>query len=250
MITFGALSGRRKRASFVIILTNSTPLSATQLNLKDIASALNVSVTTVSRVLNGRAERYRISQKTAERVLKYVKENNFSLNEVARQLRLQKTHTIGLIVPDISNPFFATMARSIETEARKQHHFVVLCDSNDDSDTESELIQLLKNRKIDGLILAPAGVESTKLNQIKEAGFPIVMIDRFFQDTDFPYVASDNLGGAFEAVDLLVKNGHRDIGCLQGVPGTTTNENRVLGYRKALEQVPYSVPAAYIAGDS
>lgn len=221
-----------------------------KLNLKKIAEELGVSVTTVSRVLNGQAARYRISKQTAEKVLTYARKYNFSPNEVARHLRLKKTHTLGLIVPDISNPFFASVARSIELEARQQGYFLVLCDSKDDTTVEAELLQLLKNRKVDGLIVAPVGLESSYFQELEDIKFPLVMIDRFLQGLEIPYVASDNLQGAYEAVNLFIQNGHIHIACLQGMPGTTTNENRVQGYRKALQEAGLLLQQAYIIGDN
>ncbi len=225
-------------------------MQRTKLNLKKIAEMLGVSVTTVSRVLNGQAAQYRISLKTEQKVMDFARRHNFTPNEIARNLRLSKTNTIGLVVPDISNPFFASIARSIENEARHEGYFVFLCDSKDDTPTEAELIKLLLQRKVDGLILAPVGLDATHLNHLQQEGIPVVLIDRSLPEVSFPVVASDNFQGAYEAVTYLIRHGHTRIACLQGIPGTTTNESRIMGYQQALQEASIPVLDHYIVGHS
>ncbi|UCG58116.1 MAG: LacI family DNA-binding transcriptional regulator [Phycisphaerales bacterium] len=218
--------------------------------LKDIAERLGISVTTVSRILNGRADRYRISDKTAKAVFKVARELNFSPNPLARGLRLNKTQTIGLVIPDISNPFFASIARNVESEARKRGYSVILCDSEESIDLEIESLALLQSRKVEGLVVSPVGTADSHLRKFESANLPIVIVDRHFPDVSLPFVASDNFGGALEGVNHLVENGHRNIACIQGLRCTMPNNERVRGYRAALENHNIPFDESLIVGNS
>ena len=111
-----------------------------KLNIKKIAEQLQLSPTTVSRVINGKASAYRISKTTENKVLTFLKEHEYAPNQIARGLRLKKTNTIGLIIPDISNPFFSSIAKIIETECRKKGYVILLADSQEDSIIEKEIL--------------------------------------------------------------------------------------------------------------
>ncbi|MBN2410913.1 LacI family DNA-binding transcriptional regulator [candidate division KSB1 bacterium] len=220
------------------------------ITLKTIAHQLGISESTVSRVLNGKASKYRISKKTEEIILKTAKELNFTPNPLARSLRLNKTNTIGLVIPDISNPFFSSIARNVEQEARKLGYSIILCDTEEDTDLEKESLELLELRKVDGLIISPVGQTFNYIKRIYNNGMPIVIIDRYFPDLDIPYVTSDNYKGAFEAISYLIDNGHRSIACIQGLTHTSPNNERVRGYREALLNYHLPVDEALIVGDS
>ena len=221
-----------------------------QATLKIIAEQLGVSVTTVSRVLNGKAKRYRISKKTAEKVIKYANEMHFTPNSLARGLRLKRTHILGLIIPDISNPFFASIAYNIEIEARKAGYSIMLCDSEESTELEIESIKLLQSRKVDGLLICPVGKESKHLERLQNEDIPLVLVDRYFPDLSCSYVASDNYTGAFEAVEYMIDNGHRTIACIQGLITTHVNDDRVCGYKNALQKHNIPIDESLIVGDS
>lgn len=218
--------------------------------LKTIAEKHGLSVATVSRVLNGLASRYRISKKTEELVLKTARELDYNPNPQARSLRTRHTNTIGLLIPDISNPFFATIVQNIEREARKSDYSIILCDSEDETHLEKQLLKMLKARKVDGLIVFPVGQDSSHLKELYEKGMPIVLVDRCFPDIHLPFVASDNYQGAFEAVSYLIENGHSTIACIQGLPKTFPNDQRVQGYLDAHKKYNISVNKSLIVGES
>ncbi len=121
-------------------------------NIKALAALTGISATTVSRVLNGKAELYRISPATSRKVLDAANEFSYYPGRIARGLRLKKTETLGLIIPDIANPFFASIAKTIEFEARRKGYSLILGDSLDDSKTETEFLNLFAGRKVDGII--------------------------------------------------------------------------------------------------
>jgi LacI family transcriptional regulator len=217
-------------------------------NIKDLAERIGLSVTTVSRVLNGKSKAYRISTATSEKVLAAASAYNYSPNRIARGLRLDKTETIGLIIPDISNPFFASVAKIIEVEARNKGYSIILCDSQDDVSTEQELLNLLSGRKADGIIIAPVGKRSSHIEEIQQQGIPVVVIDRYFPETTLPFITTDNYMGALLAMEHLIEMGHSRIACIQGINGISANNDRVKGYQKALLKNGISKDDALILG--
>ncbi|WP_299531079.1 LacI family DNA-binding transcriptional regulator [Ulvibacterium sp.] len=203
------------------------------MTIKELAQELNMSTTTVSRVLTGQEKKYRISPKTALRVRDGARKHKFEPNQIARNLRLQETNTIGLIIPDISNPFFANLARTVEIELRRRDKMILLCDTKDETSLEKESLHLLLGRKVDGLLVAPVGKKYDHF--IKDSKVPVVLIDRYFKDQTIPFVTTDNYQGAYSATKFLIQKGHQNITCIQGLGHTSVNENRILGYRKAME---------------
>ncbi|HEY4414950.1 MAG TPA: LacI family DNA-binding transcriptional regulator [Verrucomicrobiae bacterium] len=217
--------------------------------LQLLAERSGVSVTTVSRVLSDQAARYRISKKTEEGIRKLAKEFNFAPNQLARGLRLKKTLTIGLVVPEISNSFFASIARQVTIGARADGYSVIVCDTEDNTELEKESIRLLKSRNVEGILLCPVGQSSEHLKEFVDGRLPIVLVDRFFPGLPLPYVISDNVAGAKQATELFITNGHRHIACLQGLEGTSPNESRIQGYKEALAQHFIPVDESLIVGD-
>jgi LacI family transcriptional regulator len=220
------------------------------LTLKNIADKLGLSETTVSRALSGQASKYRISQETEKSVLNLAEELHFSPNQLARGLRLQKTHTIGLMIPDISNPFFASIARNVEKETRKAGYSVILVDTAEDENIEIDSIRLLRGRKVDGMVISPVGQHASHLEKLFANGMPMVLIDRYFPASPLPYVASDNFGGAYQAVSHLVQNGHVHIACIQGLESTLPNIERLRGYHQAHADAGISIDETLIVGDN
>jgi len=203
--------------------------------IQSMAKTLGVSVTTISRVLNGLGEQFRISKKTIELVTTTADKLNYRPNNIAKGLRLKKSSTIGLILPDITNTWFAQLALGIEKEARKHHYNIFLCNSNDDIKVEKKSIALLQSWMVDGIIIAPIGLESEHLQKASKSGTPVVLIDRFFEGVNLPYISSNDFEGSLEATQYLINNGHKKIACFQGIVGTSPNNQRVNGYKQALK---------------
>jgi LacI family transcriptional regulator len=218
--------------------------------LESIAKELNLSVSTVSRVLNGKSEKYRISKKTIELVLEKAKEFHYQPNQLARSLRLNRSHTIGLIIPDISNPFFAMIAKYIERSARENGYSVIVSDSDENTEIEKSSLQFLASRKIDGLIISPVGKEAEHLIKLSNKNIPIVLVDRYFRDLKLPFVGSDNFKGSFEATNYLIQNGHSRIAFIQGIKNTTVNQDRVNGFIEAFKINNIPLDRRLIVGDS
>jgi len=219
-------------------------------NITELAAWLNLSVATVSRVLNGKGDSYRISEAPSKRVFEAAKEFNYLPNRIARGLKLEKTDTLGLIIPDIANTFFASIAKTIELESRRNGYSIILCDSLDDENTESELLNLLAGRKVDGIIIAPVGHNHQNIKRLQEDGMPIIVIDRYFPGISIPYITTDNYSGSLAAVEYIISQGHQKIACIQGVKNTSPNTDRVRGYTEALKKhgIPFD-PSLIIGND-
>jgi LacI family transcriptional regulator len=217
-------------------------------NLSALAASLKLSPSTVSRVLNGQAERFRISQATRDRVLAAAAKSGLVVDAVARGLRLRTTQTLGLVIPDISNPFFAALARQIEHQARARGYSVLLADSQENAEVETEVVQLMRSRRVDGLVIAPVGAASRATLAPLAPRLPMVLLDRVLPDFAGPSVTSDNFSGARDATRLLLAHGHRRIGCLQGRPDSSVQEERLRGHQAALAEAGLELDVSLLSG--
>lgn len=216
--------------------------------LNDIANKAGVSVSTVSRVLNNKTKKYRISEETESLILKAAKKLNYRPNQLARGLRLKKTHTIGLIVPDISNPFFAHVTRIIQTHAYRAGYSLIVCNTDEDIETELEQVELLISKGVDGFIVMPVGTTFSHIKKLMDDYIPLVLLDRSFDDLDTSSVVVDNYTGAYKATEYLISMGHSKIAVIQGLPDTYTNNARLKGYLDALKDGGIEVDRNYIVG--
>ena len=149
--------------------------------LADIARQAGVSVSTVSRVLNQKATEHRISSETEALVLRTADELSYTANHLARGLRLSKTHTIGLVTPDISNPFFANVIKRVQDVAYERGYSLIVCNTNENIELEVEQVQLLGQKRVDGLIAMPVGQSSEHFEDWLDRGVPLVLLDRSFR---------------------------------------------------------------------
>ena len=217
--------------------------------LKDLSKITGFTESTISRTLNGLGTKYRISENTQKIIKKAAEETNFSFNENARGLRLRKTFTIGLIVPDISNSFFAKMASLIEREARLHNYSIFLCDSDNSTEQENASVHLLQKRKVDGIIISPVGLEHKHLEKLYN-NIPLVFIDRYFPEVNIPYVSSDEYGGVKNAVNYLIQLGHKKITCIQGLEGTFSNTSRTNAFKDTIKHNGLNVGKTLIIGNA
>ncbi len=203
-----------------------------KVSLKDVANSLGVSQTLVSFVINGKAKEKGISNSTAEMVMAKVKEMNYRPNSFARILRTGISKTIGVVVADISNPFYARIGRNIEDYIARFGYKVLFCSTDENADKEKEHIQMLVERGIDGIILAPTREYSAEVEQeLLDLEIPVVLIDRYYPGSDFNYVTIDNYDITKEITRYLIENGHTRTGYLSLVPDTTTTmKNRWEGF--------------------
>lgn len=201
--------------------------------LKDVAALAQVHPSTVSRVLHSTGNTP-ISPETRQRILNVAKQLDYHPDQRARALRLGRSNTIGLIIPDISNPFFSEIAKSIEKESYRAGYTLVVCASNEDQEKEIHFVNNLTNRGIDGLIIAPVQDSYKHLLNLKKKDYPFVLIDRCFDEIETNAVISDNEAAAFEAMEHLARLGHRRIAFLSGRPTIYTIRKRLAGYMEAV----------------
>lgn len=220
-----------------------------KVSMKDIAERVGVSIALVSYVLNDKEGR--VGPEMAQQIRKVAQELNYRPNLIARSLQSGRTNTLGLIVADISNPFFSNIARIIEDEA-KQYGYTVLFGSSDESIEKSQgLIDTFLNRQADALILAPAAGTESQLMALRKKKIPFVLVDRYFPSVPANSVRIDNYQAAYKAVTHLLRAGKKRIGMLTYEGGMEHMQERERGYRQALEdhglyQAALSQRASYL----
>lgn len=207
-----------------------------KLRIKDIANDLKISKTAVSFILNGKAEEKRISDELVERVEKYIQEVGYRPSPIARGLRTGKSHIIGLMVESISDPFFATIARLIENEAYKEGYRIIYCSTDNDTEKTKELINVLKDRNVDGYIISPPPGVEKEVNELIKAGMPVVMFDRYLPKVKTDYVVIDNEPSAENATKYLIRQGYTNIGLITFSSSLTQMKGRLKGYRNAIKE--------------
>jgi DNA-binding LacI/PurR family transcriptional regulator len=199
--------------------------------IKDVARRAEVSLSTVSAVLNGSAP---ASQATRLKVLAAVAELGYEPNSQARNLKRRRSHAVGLIVPDVLNPFFALVAEGVGDELRTHDYLLVLCSTDFDERREASYARLLRATRLDGIVhLSSTGLPPAELHELARIS-KIVTVDERVHGLAAPFVGSDNRRGARAAAELALARGHRRFGIIAGPTGLWTAEQRLAGYREAL----------------
>ena len=201
------------------------------IRLTDVAERASVSTATVSRVLNGLGP---TSEDVRTRVLRAAKELDYHPNWLARSLRARRTNTVGLVLPDIENPFFTSLVKGAERAAGTRGWNLILCNSDEDVEREEALVRTLAERKIDGLLLCAAAGPHDFLARY-QGHLPIVAVNRLIPGASVPSVTADNEQGAYDAASHLLAKGLRPLALLLGTPNLSTTEARLAGCRRAAE---------------
>ena len=218
-----------------------------KVSIDDIAKSLGVSKTLVSLVLNDKADKHGISLETQKRVKAKIKELNYHPNVLARGFRMGKTNTIGVLVSDISNRFYSRIARSIEDLAWSHGYTVIICSTDEDINKENEQIRLLRDRKLDGLIISTSQDTPELFNKLVESGLPHVLIDRTFEGMHSPCVSVDNFAGGRMAARHLLHQGYRKIAVFGITPDhISTINDRIMGFQSALAEEGVSIPPQWV----
>ncbi|HXD77362.1 MAG TPA: LacI family DNA-binding transcriptional regulator [Puia sp.] len=213
-----------------------------KVSISDIAKKAGVSVSTVSFVMNDKAVKMRISREVIERVENVAREMGYRPNQLARGLRTGKTRTIGLIVENISNSFFATLAKTIEDEAKKYDYKVVYCSTDNDEVKARELINMLSQRQVDGYIITPTPKLAEEIRKLQAENKPVILIDRYFPEhREIPAVLVDNRGGVAKGTEYLIQKGYRKIGLVTIETEMAHMKDRLSGYFDVLEK--HGIPA-------
>ena len=219
-------------------------------SLSDVAKKAGVSIATVSRVINNGSN---VNEATRARVLKAIKELRYQPSRVAKRLRSKSasSNLIGVLIPDIQNPFYVDVFRGIEDVAYANNYAIIMCNFAQDEKKEKMYLDILQSESIDGLIAAPAHEKDNKVIKLVKDGLPIVCFDRDLIGVDVDVVLVNNRDGAFRAVDHLAKSGYNRIAHISGLAQIPSSQLRVQGYREALDAngLPYD-PQLVKYGDS
>lgn len=206
-------------------------------NIQDVARVAEVSIATVSRVINNQGG---VRKATEERILKAIQELGYIRNAAARTMKRKETKTIGVIVPDIKNPFFPLVMAGIEQKAREKDYFTILSSTNESQNIEEKIVKNFIERGVDGVIITTANENGEHLKLLQEQNIPMVAVDRSIRSFEVDTVLVDNIKGSYQAVQHLILQGHRKISIICGPQNTTPGLERYLGYKKALED--YNIP--------
>ncbi|MGC8878879.1 MAG: LacI family DNA-binding transcriptional regulator, partial [Anaerolineae bacterium] len=196
--------------------------------IRDVARRAGVAPITVSRVINNSGY---VSQETRARVEAAIAELRYVPNTLARSLRFKKTRVLALIVTDITNPFWTTVARGVEDVANAHGFSLILCNTDEDEAKQDAYLQVLLQKRVDGFILVPARSTAEPVLTIQTQKVPVVVLDRRIPGVAVDVVRSDSEGGAYRLVTYLLALGHRHIAALSGPPTISTAVDRVAGYR-------------------
>ncbi len=204
-------------------------------SIKDIAQDLGLSKTTVSFVLNDKGDEKNISQKTQKRVLDYVKEVNYQPNQIAKSLKQGQTNTIGYLIPDISNPFFAKIGRLLEDHFWEKGYHLLIGSTDENKDKEAQLLNMFVNRQVDALIVASCFIQSDTIKSLLARDFPLVFFDREDPDVIANYILVENKISMKNAVEKAIDLGSKKLGLITLTPDVYSLKNRIDGYKMALE---------------
>lgn len=203
--------------------------------IKDIAKEAGVSRTTVSRVLNNSGY---VKEETRQRILDVMNRLNYTPSAIARSLSTNKTNTIGVIIPQINDPFFGEIIKGISEVATESDFNIILCNTNDNIDQEYKFLEVLMQQRIQGIIITPTLARSERnkkyLKHIKDSGIPVILVDGHIKYNEFSGVFIDHVQGGFEATEALVKNGHKKIAIITGQMDSRPARERLRGYKEAL----------------
>lgn len=203
-------------------------------SLKDIALQAGVSTSTVSFILNDKGKDMRISETVIKKVQQIAKKSGYRPNQLAIGLRTGKSKTIGLIIENIGNQFFAGVAKSIEDEAQRFGYKVFYCSTDNDDTKASTLIHTLLDANVDGIIITPTRNIAQEINKLSAAGKPLVLIDRFFPAVRSSYVILNNFEISYDAVQLLINKGYEQICFVTNDIRMNQMQQRLEGYKKCL----------------
>jgi LacI family transcriptional regulator len=211
--------------------------------IRDVARRAGVSIATVSRVLNNTPRG--VAPALQRRVLRAAQKLDYRPNALARSLHQKHTHTLGLVIPDIANPYYAEITRGIEDVCRQSGYAVFICNTDRNPGTMAHYLQILREKRVDAIIIGGGGTHARRHSQILQgSSVPTLLIGRY--DVDLPAVRIDNVKGAWEAATHLIRLGHRRIAILSGPKNSTSMHDRIKGYRRALNEHALALPREWL----
>jgi LacI family transcriptional regulator len=217
-----------------------------KVSLKDIALKAGVSTALVSYVLNGKEKESRVGREIAIKIREIANELNYQPNHVAKSLRSGTTKTIGLVIADISNPFFSNIARIVEDEAKKSGYTVIFGSSDENAEKSCDLFNVMINRQVDGFIIVSSEHSQRQITYLKDNNIPFVLLDRHFPEIQTDFVVLDNFKAAFDAGSHLVSGGYHRIGMVAYESDLFHMKERVRGYLASFEAYGLTFTPAWL----
>ena len=202
-----------------------------RVTMSDVAREAGVSLMTVSRAINAKGE---INPQTRARVLRVAEEMGYRPSNIARGLATRRTHTLGLVIPDVANPFFSDVARGAEHVAYAAGYNVFLCNTDEDPQRESAVLQSLEEKRVDGIVLCSSRLDDGELRMVVDRHPAVVLVNRELEENGAGVVLVDDETGGRAATQHLLQTGHRAVGLLAGPPASRSGHQRARGYRAAL----------------
>lgn len=218
-------------------------------SMNEVAKRAGVSIATVSRVLNNSDS---VNEATRSKILKAIKDLKYQPSRVAKRLRSKSvsSNLLGVLLPDIQNPFYVDVLRGIEDIAYKNNYAIIMCNYGQDEKKEIMYLDILQSEAIDGLIAAPVSENDQRLKCIIKNGLPVVCVDRGLSEINVDIVCVNNEEGAFNAVNHLIKSGYKRIAYISGLSSIPSSRTRENGYRRALETNHLYIPELIKYGNS
>lgn len=207
-----------------------------KISIHDIAKELKVSATTISFVLNDKAEEKRISEDVKKKVLDYVKQVGYRPNQIAKSLRTGKTNIIGMLVEDISDPFFSSISRGVERIAYNHRYKIFFASTENDTEKTKALLKVFRERQVDGYIIAPPPGIEDEIKALIDDNIPVILFDRYLPSLPTSTVIIDNFSGTYQAVRHLEENGFSNIAFITLESDQTQMQARLQGYVRAIEE--------------
>ena len=214
------------------------------ITLKMVAESAGVSVNTASRAINSKPD---INEETKKRVLQVAQELGYVRNATAVALRTRKTGTIGVVIADNRNPFYAELLNGIEVAAREKNYHIILANTQRDYKKEEEAINLLLTKRVDGLLITPVQDKDEDIKNLLDANIPFVVVGRDFENIEIDAVFNDEVKGGFLATEYLIKKGHKRIALIDGFLYKSPAKGRLEGYKKALNKYRISLDESLIS---
>jgi len=207
------------------------------ITLKIVAERAGVSVNTASRAINNKPD---INEKTKKRILKVAQELGYVRNDTAVALRTKKTGTIGVVIADNRNPFYAEVLNGMEEAAREKNYHIILANTQRDYKKEEEAINLLLAKRVDGLLITPVQDKDDDIKNLIDSNIPFVVVGRDFENIELDAIYNNEVKGGFLATEYLIKKGHKRVALINGFLYKSPARGRLEGYKKALKQ--YGIP--------
>ncbi|EKD87878.1 MAG: hypothetical protein ACD_35C00158G0001 [uncultured bacterium] len=201
--------------------------------IREVATLAGVAPITASRVINDSGY---ASEDVRQRVKQAAEKLNYVPNVLARSLKSKRTHTLALVITDITNPFWTTVARGVEDAASEKDYNVIFCNTDESAQKQKAYLQTLIQKQVDGVLLVPASSDENPIEFLRQQNVQVVLLDRSLANTEVDVVRCDSKGGAYQLIKLLMKLGHRKIAILRGPIGVSSAEDRMAGYQLALQE--------------